>query len=92
MKKAFTLAEVLITLGIIGIVAAMTMPQLLPKLEKIKTEAKLKKFYSVIGQSTNTILVENGGWSGLDYSLTASVFFDKYYSKYIPVLKKKMIL
>ena len=29
MKKAFTLAEVLITLGIIGVVAAMTIPVLL---------------------------------------------------------------
>lgn len=29
MKKGFTLAEVLITLGIIGIVAAMTLPALL---------------------------------------------------------------
>ena len=31
---AFTLAEVLITLGIIGVVAAMTMPVLLPTTEK----------------------------------------------------------
>ena len=29
MKKAFTLAEVLITLGIIGVVAAMTLPALI---------------------------------------------------------------
>ena len=29
MKKAFTLAEVLITLGIIGVVAAMTIPNLI---------------------------------------------------------------
>ena len=28
MKKAFTLAEVLITLGIIGVVAALTIPTL----------------------------------------------------------------
>ena len=28
MKKAFTLAEILITLGIIGVVAAMTIPTL----------------------------------------------------------------
>ena len=29
MKRGFTLAEVLITLGIIGVVAAMTMPSLM---------------------------------------------------------------
>ena len=33
MKKGFTLAEVLITLGIIGIVAAMTLPAVVKKAE-----------------------------------------------------------
>lgn len=31
MKNGFTLAEVLITLGIIGVVAAMTLPVLIQK-------------------------------------------------------------
>ncbi len=34
MKNGFTLAEVLITLGIIGIVAAMTMPALIANYQK----------------------------------------------------------
>ena len=34
MKKAFTLAEVLITLGIIGVVAAITIPGLIAKYQK----------------------------------------------------------
>ena len=33
-KKGFTLAEVLITLGIIGVVAALTMPALINSYEK----------------------------------------------------------
>lgn len=33
-KKAFTLAEILITLGIIGVVAAMTMPVLIENYKK----------------------------------------------------------
>ena len=37
-KAAFTLAEVLITLGIIGIVAAMTMPMLIAKYQKLVVE------------------------------------------------------
>lgn len=37
MNKAFTLSETLITLGIIGVVAALTMPaQLLPIIRKSK--------------------------------------------------------
>lgn len=34
MKKSFTLAEVLITLGIIGVVAAMTLPSLIGNYKK----------------------------------------------------------
>ena len=42
-KKAFTLAEVLITLGIIGVVAAMTLPALIQKQHRKETSVKLKK-------------------------------------------------
>lgn len=44
-QPAFTLAEVLITLGIIGVVAAMTMPVFVGKYQKKVTAAKLKKMY-----------------------------------------------
>ena len=43
-KKAFTLAEVLITLGIIGVVAAITIPGLITKYQKLVTVVKLKKY------------------------------------------------
>lgn len=39
----FTLAEVLITLGIIGIAASMTMPSLIQNHKEKETVAKLKK-------------------------------------------------
>ena len=48
---AFTLAEVLITLGIIGVVAAMTLPSLVQKYQEKVTVTKVKKFYSVISQA-----------------------------------------
>ncbi len=50
MKFGFTLAEVLITLGIIGIVAAMTIPTLIQNQQKRKMEAVLKEDYSIIQQ------------------------------------------
>lgn len=50
-KKGFTLAEVLITLGIIGIVAAMTMPALIQKNNERQAVAQLKKFYSTLSQA-----------------------------------------
>ena len=46
--KGFTLAEVLITLGIIGIVASMTLPSLVGKYRTMIVESRLKKFYTVI--------------------------------------------
>lgn len=49
-ELAFTLAEVLITIGIIGIVAAMTIPTLISKNQKRVIEAKLKEDYSIIQQ------------------------------------------
>lgn len=42
MKKGFTLAEVLITLGIIGIVAAMTLPTVINDSTERETVAKVK--------------------------------------------------
>ena len=50
-KKGFTLAEVLITLGIIGVVAAMTMPTLMSNYRKKQTVTQLQKAYSEINQA-----------------------------------------
>ena len=46
-KKGFTLAEVLITLGIIGIVAALTLPSLIQKHQKQVWVNQLKKSVAV---------------------------------------------
>lgn len=86
-KKAFTLAEVLITLGIIGVVAALTMPMLIGHFEKTTTATKLKKFYSVMAQATDKAMSENGDWSTWDYSLSAKDFFNKYYASNLKVVK-----
>ncbi len=50
-KVAFTLAEVLITLGIIGVVAAMTIPSLVQKYKEKQRVTQLKKAYSVLNQA-----------------------------------------
>ena len=50
-KFAFTLAEVLITLGVIGVVAAMTMPTLIQNYQKHETISRLKHFSSVLQQA-----------------------------------------
>ena len=50
-KNAFTLAEVLITLGIIGVVATMTMPSLIANYQKNVYKNQFKKTYSMISQA-----------------------------------------
>lgn len=59
MKKAFTLAEVLITLGIIGVVAALTIPTLVNNYRKKQFETGLKKEYSVLLQALDMYKQDN---------------------------------
>lgn len=59
-QKGFTLAEVLITLGIIGIVAALTLPALIQNHKKSETTARLKKFYSIMAQAVLMSENDNG--------------------------------
>ena len=62
LKKqvAFTLAEVLITLGIIGVVAALTMPSLIANHTKSVVEARLEKFYSSMNQAIRMAELDYG--------------------------------
>ena len=59
-KTAFTLAEVLITLGIIGVVAALTLPALINNYEKSVVETRMQKFYTNINTALKLSIVENG--------------------------------
>ena len=59
-KCAFTLAEVLITLGVIGIVAAMTLPGVLKDVNKNITANKVKKMFSVLQNGVNLAVSEKG--------------------------------
>lgn len=50
-NKAFTLSEVLITLGIIGVVAAMTLPTVINKTQDKQFKVAYKKAYSSLSQA-----------------------------------------
>lgn len=65
--KAFTLAETLITLAIIGIVAAMTIPSLVQKYQEKVLITKLKKFYAELSYAHNmSIANENTDFNSDD--------------------------
>jgi len=62
-KSGFTLAEVLITLGIIGVVAAMTLPVLVQKYQEHVLINQLKRVYSVLSQTVQQLNYEyDGNW------------------------------
>ncbi len=98
MKKrnAFTLAEVLITLGIIGVVAAMTLPVLIQKNNNRIVETRLMKFYSAINQAIKLAEADYGDrsfWfedlSGVDANGESKrlAWLNKYIIPYMKVIK-----
>lgn len=86
-KSGFTLAEVLITLGIIGIVSAMTLPALNANIRKKQTVAKLQKAISIINQAYKLSESENGEGSSEElFNMGAEAYFEKYWQPYIKTL------
>lgn len=59
-KAAFTLAETLITLGIIGVVAALTMPTLIANYQKKVLVTQLKKQVNVMENNFKRIMADEG--------------------------------
>ena len=80
--KAFTMAEVLITLGIIGIVMAMTLPSIIGKYQKKVTVERLKKVYTVISQAVALSVKDHEEVEYWDFELSAQDFMDTYLSPY----------
>jgi len=60
-KHGFTLAEILITLTVIGVVAALTIPTLLQNTNQAELKAAWKKDFADIRQAAMLITNDNGG-------------------------------
>ena len=58
IKKGFTLAEVLVTLGIIGIVAALTMPSFINNYQKTVWTKQLQKSYATVQQGFKLMMAQ----------------------------------
>ncbi|MDR1167926.1 MAG: type II secretion system GspH family protein [Heliobacteriaceae bacterium] len=82
VQTAFTLAEVLITLGIIGVVASLTMPALIANHRKIVVETHLKRFYSNMNQAIKLSEVDNGDKK--EWAFTGDIdWYNKYLAPYL---------
>ena len=92
-KAAFTLAEVLITLGIIGIVAALTIPSKISNYDEKRTVVQLKSAYSLISQAVLSAVAENGDVSNwcsspmTDYGECSN----KIYKTLVPYFKSPIL-
>lgn len=86
--KGFTLAETLITLVVIGVVAALTIPNLIVNHQKEETITRLKKVYSSLSQITNKAIADNGSIESWTVeSGKTKEFVEKYMLPYLSVGK-----
>ena len=79
-KKGFTLAEVLITLTIIGVIAAITIPNLMQSYKKHQVEVGIKEAYSILSNAIKLSESENGSMNTWDYSCNHC---NRFYNQYI---------
>ena len=82
-KYAFTLAEVLITLVIVGVIAALTIPTLMKNMHNHEYVAALKKTYAALSQATQLIISENGSPKGDSSWLTDMDSIYDMYKKHL---------
>lgn len=88
LKKAFTLAEILITMSILGVVAFLTIPTLGSEVNEKETISKVKKMFNTLSTAIMQASVENGDIIKWDYSETQSSDSAKEFASYIkPYLK-----
>ena len=94
---AFTLSEVLITLGIIGVVAALTIPNVVKNYQKKQTIVMLRRAYTNLQTAIRMSVAENGdianwdliGTNTNDYPTPAQKeeFVQKYFLPYFKTAK-----
>ncbi len=94
-SKGFTLAEVLITLGIIGVVAAMTLPALIQNYQKQVLVNQLKVNVSILENALGQIAEEAGGslaYTSYGKSIEGSATYNGsyFYPFYRDYLKKHL--
>jgi type II secretion system protein G len=85
-RHGFTLIELLIVIAIIGIVAAIAIPNLLTALQKSKLKATMGDMKS-IGTAIESYMTDNSmAPGGGDYDLIADIgsFLDPFYIKVLP--------
>lgn len=85
IKTAFTLAEVLITLGIIGVVATITIPHLVTQIQDRQFKEAAKEAFSKAAQAVQLLRQDQGSILSIYANTTGS--FEPVFVKYFKVLQ-----
>ncbi len=87
-KKGFTLAEILVTIGIIGVVAAISMPSLIGNVQKKTYVTQLHKAYSDISNVMVKYMSDEKVESLRETDLYAgATSFEEFFKKYFNIVK-----
>ncbi len=75
-NKGFTLAEVLIALVIIGIIAAVTVPVIMQNTKRVEYSSRIKKFYSMLSNAATKAKADGNDWGEWAESASKDTDFD----------------
>lgn len=90
-RSGLSMSEILFTLAIIGVIAALTTFGLVAKVNDVKNIAALKKIYSSISQVAMYVILDrsNPNYWGLDeYSQNSSALAFSYFKPYFKVVRE----
>ena len=87
VRVGITLAEMMLTISIIGVIAVLVLPPVISHNKQQETANKLKKFYANINQAVRLSEIENGKCSTWRYPASKEndsvlAFYKQYFAKY----------
>ena len=86
-SAAFTLAEVLVTLGIIGVVSAMTVPTLMQNYQQQSMETQLHKVYNEVSQALLRYQTDRNAINYTEAGLSSDDALDSFVRTYFKVVQ-----
>lgn len=87
LNNAFTLAEILVTLGVIGVIAAMTLPTVIASYKHKVLETQFKTAYTILSNAVRQITIDN---PDLYYEMHNASTNEPSYKKLFPLLVSKL--
>ena len=85
-KQGFTLAEVLVTLGIIGVVSAMTVPTLMQNYQRKSYVTQLHKVYNELQQAAQQYMTDRNAVNLREAGLTSNDALANFVKTYFKVI------